>query len=49
MTQARLVDLVRSIPDCLPQRAEEHLVDVPGSLIQASFAEVVTAILERVR
>ena len=49
MTQARLVDLVRSIPDCLTQGAEEHLVDVLGPLIQEIFAEVVTAILEIVR
>ena len=45
MTQTRLVDIVRSIPDCLTQLAEEHLVDVPGPLIQEIWAEVVTAIL----
>ena len=48
MTQTRLVDIVRSIPDCLTQLAEEHLVHVPGPLIQEIFDEVVTAILETV-
>ena len=39
MTQTRLVDIVRSIPDCMTQLAEEHLVNVSGPLIQEIFAE----------
>ena len=48
MTRTRLVDIVRSIFDCMTQLAEEHLVNVPGPLIQEIWAEVVTAILETV-
>ena len=46
MTQARLIEVVKSIPERLDKRTGEHLADVPGSLIQARLAEVVASILE---
>ena len=46
MTQARLVEVVKSLPELLALRVEEHEVEVPDPPIQERIAAVVADFLE---